>query len=344
MRKLNDKRGKNMNIAKKKHTRKSLLSLCLFLSMLIVSGCGSADNNTEQGKSSNQYQIGICQLTKHTALDSATQGFQDAVKERLGDKVTFEVQVCDGEKESCATAAAAFVDNNVDLIMANATPALQAAYQATNSIPIVATSITDYGTALNIRNWSGVTGINVTGTSDLAPIEEQEKLFKELLPDAKSIGIVYCNAEANSVYQVQKIKSALEADGIGYQEFVATNKDEVEKVAKEAASKSDAIYIPTDNTVAEKSDVLKEIFTEAKIPAITGEEGTCVAGIATLSIDYYSIGYSAGQMAADILLDGKDPASMEIQYSDKFTKKYNASNCELLGIEVTDEYESMEQK
>jgi putative ABC transport system substrate-binding protein len=319
--------------------KRRMFAIAVMVGVLFTTGCGNTETATNEN---DVYSIGICQLVEHTALNEATQGFQDALTEKLGDKVTFDVKVCDGTKDNCTEVTTQFVKDGVDLIMANATTALQAANQATNSIPIVATSITDYGTALNIRNWNGVSGINVTGTSDLAPIEEQENLFKELLPDVQKVGILYCETEANSVYQVQKMMQALSADGIEYEEFAVSQEEDVEEAARQAADSCDAIYIPTDNLMAASVDLLQTVFMEEKVPAITGEEGVCAAGIATISIDYYSIGYTAGEMAYEILAEGSKPGEMSIQYAETFTKKYNADNCQAMGIEVNDEYEAIQ--
>ena len=160
-------------------------------SALSMSGCGESNDG--------KYTVGICQLTQHVALDSATEGFKDALTEKLGEEnITFDYKNASGEDTNCTTIVNQFVSNKVDLIMANATPALQAAHAATDAIPIVATSITDYATALDMDSWSGKTGINVTGSCDLAPLEQQAAMLKELLPDAKSVGILYCSGEANS--------------------------------------------------------------------------------------------------------------------------------------------------
>ena len=176
-----------------------------------LSGCGE--------KKSDKYKVGICQLAQHEALDAATQGFKDALKEKLGDKVTFDEQNAAGEPATCTTIVNQFVSGKVDLIFANATGALQAAVSATDSIPIVGTSVTDYATALEMKDWSGKTGINVTGTSDLAPLDKQAEMFKELLPNAKKVGILYCSGEANSKYQATEVAKYLKKLGIETKEY-----------------------------------------------------------------------------------------------------------------------------
>lgn len=303
------------------------------MAVFVMVGCSSSA--TDEVK---VYTIGVCQLTEHDALDEATRGFVDAVKAELGSDVVINIRIADGTVNNCRTITNQFVADGVDLIMANATPALQAATESTGTIPIVATSITDYSTALGIRKWSGITGINATGTSDIAPISEQAEIIYEIVPDANKIGILYCVAESNSVYQAETMASELEKRGAVYQFYTVKNADEIEEVAKKAASENDAIYMPTDNTLASKTDILRDVFVEAKIPVIAGEEGLCKAGVATLSISYYNIGYNAGLMAADILKNGTEPGLMEIQYADEYVKKYNPENAGKIGLDIPDDY------
>lgn len=322
-----------------------------------LTACGTdnyKDKETDQNASSAStqqdtdedkvYNIGICQLVEHEALDAATQGFMDTLTEKLGkDKVKFDLQNAQGEEASCSTICNGFVSSNVDLIMANATGALQSASSATNSIPIVATSITDYATALNIEDWSGASGTNITGTSDLAPIDKQEDMIVELLPDAKKVGIIYCSAEPNSIFQAQQMEKYLEEDNIEYKEYTAADSNEIQSVVTNASSECDAIYIPTDNVMASGVQTVKNVLIPAKIPMIAGEQGICEAGVATLSIDYYSLGQKTGEMAYEILVNGKNPGEMEIEYADATTKKYNADNCKKLNIKIPDDYEAIEK-
>ena len=297
-----------------------------------VSGCDSG--NTAK------YKIGICQLVQHDALDAATEGFKDALIEKLGEEnVEFDLQNAAGDSPTCSTIVNQFVADKVDLIMANATPALQAAVSATDSIPIVATSVTDYATALDISDWTGKTGTNVTGTSDLAPLDEQANMIKELVPDAKTVGILYCSAEANSKYQADVIKESLDTLGLGYKVYTCADSNDVASVTTTACGECDVLYIPTDNTMASNKAIVDNIAAPAGIPIIAGEEGICKGcGIATLSIDYYSIGYRAGEMAYDILVNGKEPADMEIEFASELTKEYVAERCTALNITVPDDY------
>lgn len=305
----------------------------------------AAAEETEAPAADKVYNIGICQLLEHPALDAATQGFEDALTELLGEgNVNFDFQNAQGEQTNCATICTQFVTDGDDLILANATAPLQAAAAATNTIPILGTSITDYATALDIADWTGATGTNVSGTSDLAPLEEQENMLVELFPDAKKVGILYCSAEANSVYQAQVFEKYLEEDGIEYEEFTAADSNEIQAVVTSATESCDVIYIPTDNTMAANTETVNNVALPAGVPIIAGEEGICSGcGVATLSISYYDIGYTAGEMAYDVLVNGADISTMEVKYAPQVTKEYNASICETLGITVPDDYVAIEQ-
>lgn len=312
------------------------------------SSSGSSDSSSDSASSDSGkvYKIGICQQLEHEALDQATQGFEDACEEKFGkDNVTFDLQNGQGEQANCATITNSFVADNVDLILANATTALQCAAAATDSIPILGTSITDYATALDISDWNGSTGMNISGTSDLAPIDQQEDMLVELVPDVKTVGILYCSAEPNSAYQAKLFEDALKEDGIEYKEYTAADSNEIQSVTTSAISECDALYIPTDNTMASNTEIINNICLPAKVPVVAGEQGICAGcGIATLSISYYGIGYKAGEMAYDILENGKDISTMEIETAPNVTKMYNPTICEELGIEVPDEYEAIEQE
>lgn len=298
---------------------------------------------SEGNASEETYHIGICQLVQHVALDEATRGFQEALKEKLGDRVSFDMQNAQGESVNCSTIVNQFVSAKVDLILANATAPLQAAAAATAEIPILGTSITDYATALDIDNWSGQTGRNISGTADLAPLDEQAAVIQELFPDAKEIGLLYCSGEPNSQYQVDIIKGHLEGMGYTctYYSFVDSN--DIASVVTNAASNSDVIYIPTDNTAASNTEVIQNVCLPAQVPVVTGEEGICKGcGVVTLSISYYDIGYISGEMAYEILVNGADITTMDINYAPNVVKKYNVANCEALGITVPEGYEPIE--
>lgn len=316
---------------------KRIVALCLTAVLVagVFAGCSTQ---------TKKYKVGICQLVQHDALDAATQGFKDALTEKLGaENVEFDEQNAGGDSATCATITNQFVANGVDLIMANATPALQAAMAATTEIPIVATSITDYATALEITDWTGKTGINVTGTSDLAPLADQAAMIKELCPEAKTVAILYCSAEANSKYQADVITKELTTLGLESKVYTCADTNEIASITTQACQECDAIYIPTDNTIASATSAVNEIAEPAGVPIIAGEEGICKGcGVGTLSISYYSIGQKAGEMAAEILLNGANPAEMEIQYAADLTKKYVADRATALGITVPENYEAID--
>ena len=291
-----------------------------------------------------QYTIGICQLVQHVALDAATEGFMDACTAQLGDHVTFDLQNAAGDSATCATIANQFVSSNVDLIMANATPPLQAAAAATNEIPILGTSVTDYATALEISDWTGVTGTNISGTSDLAPLADQAAMLKELFPDATNVGLIYCSAEPNSQYQCSVIAEELAGYGYTTKDYTFADSNDIASVVTQATSECDVLYVPTDNTAAANTEVINNICLPAGIPVIAGEEGICAGcGVATLSISYYDLGYATGLMAARILYGGEDVTSMPVEFAPQVTKKYNVANCEALGITIPDDYVAIEE-
>ncbi len=289
------------------------------------------------------YNVGICQLVQHDALDAATQGFKDALTEELGDAVTFDEQNAQGDSNTCSTIINSFVSNGVDLILANATPALQAAQAGTSEIPILGTSVTEYGVALEIDDFDGTVGGNISGTSDLAPLDQQAAMLNELFPDAKNVGLLYCSAEANSQYQVDTVKAALEELGYTCEYYAFSDSNDLSAVVTTASTESDVIYVPTDNTAASNTEIINNICQPAGVPLITGEEGICAGcGVATLSISYYDIGVATGKMAAKILAEGADISTMPIEYAPEFTKKYNAELCEALGITVPEDYVAIE--
>ena len=310
---------------------KKLLSLVLALAMIL---CTAALTSCESDD--GKYTVGVIQLATHDALDAATEGFIQALKDKLGEEnVVIDVQNASGSPDTCATIAHSFVTKKVDLIMANATPALQAAYNATTEIPILGTSVTEYGVALGIKDFNGTVGSNVSGTSDLASLEKQAQMVIDLVPDAKKVGMIYCSAEANSDYQVKKVTEYLTKKGITCTNYEFSDSNDVTAVAQKAASECDAIYIPTDNTAATCADIIYGAMGDNKKPIIAGEAGICAGcGIATLSISYYDLGYKTGEMAAQILTGEADITTMAIAYAPQETKKYNADICEDLGIDI----------
>ena len=262
-----------------------------------------------------KFTIGICQLVQHAALDAATQGFEDALTASFGENVTFDFQNAQGDSATCATITNGFVSSGVDLIMANATPALQAAQSATDSIPVLGTSVTEYGVALGLTDFDGTVGGNISGTSDLAPLDQQAEMIVEWMPEAKKVGLLYCSAEANSQYQVDEVQKYLEEKGVTATQYAFSDSNDLSSVCQKAADENDAL---------------------------AGEEGICAGcGVATLSISYYDLGYTTGEMAVKILNGEADISTMPIEYTD-VTKKYNKTICDDLGLTVPDGYEEIE--
>ena len=304
------------------------------------SNAGSAA--PEDGGDAAAYLVGICQYAPHPALDAATQGFKDALNELLPGQVEIDEQNAAGDSPTCATIANGFVSANVDLIMANATAPLQAAAAATTDIPVLGTSITEYGVALGIDNFSGTVGSNVSGTSDLAPLDQQAQMIKDWYPDAKNVGLLYCSGEPNSVYQVEVVSEALTGMGYTCANFAFTDVNDLASVTQSACDSSDVIYIPTDNTAANNTEAIANVVIPAGVPVVAGEEGICSGcGVVTLSISYYDIGVIAGEMAYDILVNGADVSTTPVKFAPEVTKKYNAANCQALNITVPGDYEAI---
>lgn len=327
---------------------KKIAACFMSLTMLTLSlaSCGNDSSAGEAGANNSGdakvYKIGIIQQLEHNALDAATKGFEEGLKEKFGDNVNIDYQNAQNEMANCATISTKFVTDNVDLIMANATNALTAAAAATADIPIVGTSITNYESA-GVVNDESAPGTNVTGVSDLAPIDQQIELLHRVVPDAKKVSIVYCSAEPNSVYQAELAKSALDELNIESQTFTAADSNEIQAVITKAVDGFDAVYIPTDNVFASNMEIVKNVTVPAKIPVFAGEENMCKSGgLITLSISYEELGKKAADMAYEILVNGKNPAEMPIEYvTDNLTAKYNADIAEQLGIEIPDDIEAI---
>ena len=327
--------------------KKALVLLLALAMVLSLAACGSAPASTPAEEPAaapaaaegEVYTVGICQLVQHVALDAATQGFKDALTEALGDKVVFVEQNAAGDIPTCSTIVNGFVSDGVDLILANATPALQAAVAATDSIPILGTSVTEYGVALDIKDFNGTVGGNVSGTSDLAPLDQQAAMILELFPEAKTVGILYCSAEPNSVYQADVVKAELEKSGVTVSVYTFADSNDVAAVTATACDEIDVLYIPTDNTAASCTEAINNVAEPAGVPIIAGEEGICAGcGVATLSINYYDLGVTTGKMAAKILTGEANISEMPIEYFPDPVKKYNPAICEALGITVPEDY------
>ena len=339
----------------RKITRRSFLTAAMACgAAAALSACGGSAASSAAASSvasaasasgsaaGKKFTVGICQLVQHAALDAATQGFEDALTDSFGEDVTFDFQNAQGDSATCATITNGFVSAGVDLIMANATPALQAAQAATNTIPILGTSVTEYGVALGLTDFSGVVGGNISGTSDLAPLDQQAAMIVEWMPEVKKVGLLYCSAEANSQYQVDEVQKYLEEKGVVVTQYSFADSNDLSSVCQNAANENDALYVPTDNTVAANTGIVDGICRPAKKPVFAGEEGICSGcGVATLSISYYDLGYTTGEMAVKILNGEADISSMPIEYTD-VTKKYNKTVCDELGLTVPEGYVAIE--
>lgn len=311
-------------------------AVILLCSVVGFVACESAD-----------FTVGVCQLVSHPALDAATEGFIDALQEEMnkaGKTVKIDKQNASGDVNVCSTIINKFVASNVNLIMANATPCLATAKNATDTIPILGTSVTEYGIALGVELKDGKVGGNVSGTSDLADLERQAQMIIDLIPTAKNVGILYCASEENSKYQAKVVSEYLTAHNISCRTYTFSEIDQIESVTAKAARENDALYVPTDNTVAENADMVDMVCTAENVPVIAGEEGICKGcGVATLSISYYNIGVITGRMAAKILLEGADISEMPIEFDANQVYKYDEERCAKFGITVPSNYVKIDE-
>jgi len=321
----------------KKQSKLTALALSVIM-VLTLAACGSSGSQPAPSQpsvsveSDGSYSIGICQLVQHEAHDDATQGFMDALSELLPGQVTFESKVASNDISACSGIVNQFIAEEVDLILANATPALQIASTATADIPILGTSVTEYGAALGIQDFQGTVGGNISGTSDLAPLDKQAAMIQEWFPDAKTIGMLYCSAEANSEYQVNVVAAELEALGYTCKDYAFTDSSDLTLVLNGAVENCDVLYVPTDNTVASNGSIIDNICRPAGIPVIGGDQGICAAcTVATLCISYYDLGYTTGQMAARILSGEAEISATPIEYASA-SSVYNAEICADLGL------------
>ena len=319
-------------------------TVSLLLALILCLGSCIALSSCNDSKSDGKYKVGIVQLVEHPALDAATEGFKQAIIDELGaDAVEFDYQNAQNDANTCSTIVNQFVSNKVDLIMANATPALQAAAAATAEIPILGTSVTEYGVALELKNFNGTVGGNISGTSDLAPLDKQAAMITEWFPNAKTVGLLYCSKEANSQYQVDVVKAELEKKGLTATLYPFTDSNDLAQICTTAADNCDVIYVPTDNIVAENTGIIDNVCAPKKLPVIAGEEGICKGcGVATLSISYYDLGYATGKMAVKVLKGEVDISTLAIGYAETQTPKYNKAICDALGITPLEGYVAIE--
>ncbi|MBR4473988.1 MAG: ABC transporter substrate-binding protein [Oscillospiraceae bacterium] len=336
--------------------KKTLAILCALAMVFALCACGetaapaaapaaspeAVSDAAPAASDAKTFTVGVCQLVQHPALDAATQGFQDALTEKLGDQVSFSVQNASGDSATCSVICNQFVSDGVDLILANATPALLAAQSATSKIPILGTSVTDYADALGLEAGSTTTGTNISGTSDGVPAQSFADLLKQVFPDTQKVGMLYCSGEPNSKFQADQIRPILEGMGYTVADYTFADSNDVAQVAANACDDSDVLYIPTDNTAASNAELINSVCLEKKVPVVAGEENLCLGcGSVTLSISYYDLGKVTGEMAAKVLADGADVSTMTIEYA-PFTGKYNAANCEALSVAVPEGFEAIE--
>lgn len=319
---------------------KRVIKLLLVLGLLVTL-CGCSSNKTEGQLTDKIYKVGIVQLVTHDALDAATKGFVDELELEFSN-IEIKTKVA-GEASNCPIIVDGYIVDGYDLIMANATPALQYASSATSDIPILGTSVTEYGIALGKELRNGTTGINVSGTSDLAPLDKQVEMIIDLIPNVKKVGILYCSAEDNSTYQFEAVSKLLKEKGIEVVVKTFTGSDDVQGATESLCTNCDAIYIPTDNQAASCAATIGNVVYATKTPIICGEEGVCKkCGVATLTIDYYELGKLTGKMAGEILTGKTKIEEMEIKYDTNPVKKYNKEFAELCGIEVPSDYVEIE--
>lgn len=308
---------------------------------LMVAGLAACGNepSTPSNPDEKVFQIGIVQLAEHPALDEATRGFKEFLTEKLGDKVQFNVQNAQGEQTNCTTIVNQFVSSKVDLIMANATNAVKAAREATSDIPVVGTSVTDYVSSGLVAS-NEAPGANVTGASDMNPVNVQVQLMKTLCPEVKTVGIVINSGEENSAIQAEEAKTAFGAEGFAVKIYSVADTNEIQTVVTAACNEVDAFYEPTDNLIAANVPTMSNITTAAGKPVICGEGGMCDSGfLATYAISYYELGRAAGEQAYNILVNGADPATTPIFFFDvsNLSLVINEENAAELGFTIPEE-------
>lgn len=312
--------------------KKSLIAVVM-AGVLLLTGCAT-------GNEKDTLSIGIIQYVEHVALDSSREGFVNALKDNgyvEGQNMTIDVQNAQSDQSNLATISDRFVSNKVDLVLGIATPAVQSIAGKTAEIPILGTAVTDY-VAAKLVDSNEEPGGNVSGTTDMNPIKEQIDLLVKLVPDAKTVGVLYTSSEDNSILQAKLAKEAIEALGLAYTEVTVTNSNDVQQATQSIVDKCDAIYIPTDNTFASAMPVVHGVTTQSKTPVICGESGMVQnGGLATLGINYYDLGYQTGLMAVRILKGEAEPATMSIESASGFDFAINGTVAEEIGIEIPED-------
>lgn len=322
-----------------KNSKIKALAAGLMLTLALgVMGCGG--DKKEAPKKAEKVNVGIVQLVEHAALDAANKGFVEGLASKgykEGQNITYDRQNAQADQSNLQNIAHRFVNNKVNLICAIATPAAQTVANVTSDIPIVATAVTDYKAAKLVKD-NAKPGTNVTGTTDMNPVEQQLDLLLKLVPNAKSVGTIYCSSEVNSQLQIEILKKAAAAKGVTVKEATVSNVNDIQQAARSLVGKVQAIYVPTDNVLASAMPTLVSVTEEAKLPVICGEGGMVKAGgVATLGVDYYKLGFQAGEMAADILGGKSKPADMAIQAQKEFKAMVNVKEAEKIGLKVPED-------
>ena len=322
-----------------KNSKIKALAAGLMLTLALgVMGCGG--DKKEAPKKAEKVNVGIVQLVEHAALDAANKGFVEGLASKgykEGQNISYDRQNAQADQSNLQNIAHRFVNNKVNLICAIATPAAQTVANVTSDIPIVATAVTDYKTAKLVKD-NAKPGTNVTGTTDMNPVEQQLDLLLKIVPNAKSVGTIYCSSEVNSQLQVDILKKAATAKGVTIKEATVSNVNDIQQAARSLVGKVQAIYVPTDNVLASAMPTLVSVTEEAKLPVICGEGGMVKAGgLATLGVDYYKLGFQAGEMAADILSGKSKPADMGIQAQKEFKAMVNLKEAEKIGLKVPED-------
>lgn len=322
-----------------KNSKVKALAAGLMLTLALgVMGCGG--DKKEAPKKAEKVNVGIVQLVEHAALDAANKGFVEGLASKgykEGQNIVYDRQNAQADQSNLQNIAHRFVNNKVNLICAIATPAAQTVANVTSDIPIVATAVTDYKTAKLVKD-NAKPGTNVTGTTDMNPVEQQLDLLLKLVPNAKSVGTIYCSSEVNSQLQIEILKKAAAAKGVTVKEATVSNVNDIQQAARSLVGKVQAIYVPTDNVLASAMPTLVSVTEEAKLPVICGEGGMVKAGgLATLGVDYYKLGFQAGEMAADILSGKSKPADMAIQAQKEFKAMVNLKEAEKIGLKVPED-------
>lgn len=322
-----------------KTSKIKVLAAGLMLTLALgVLGCGG--DKKETPKKAEKVNVGIVQLVEHAALDAANKGFVEGLASKgykEGQNIAYDRQNAQADQSNLQNIADRFVNNKVNLICAIATPAAQTVANVTSDIPIVATAVTDYKAAKLVKD-NAKPGTNVTGTTDMNPVEQQLDLLLKLVPNAKSVGTIYCSSEVNSQLQIDILKKAAAAKGVTVKEATVSNVNDIQQAARSLLGKVQAVYVPTDNVLASAMPTLISVTEEAKLPVICGEGGMVKAGgVATLGVDYYKLGFQAGEMAADILGGKSKPADMAIQAQKEFKAMVNVKEAEKIGLKVPED-------